>query len=102
MLFASSNGYCQQVMNDQNLMVISGTVTKLDIESGIVNVQTDDGDMMFYFMPESELKMSTHLMSIIEFKEGDPVKISYLHHSSKNEIISIVDNRPEIGTLIKN
>ncbi len=87
-VFMSGRAYCQEAR------AASGLVTDIDVEAGVINVQTENGNMMFYLLTESNLYRSNHHISSIEIEKNDPVKIRYVSTYGKNDIVSLVDNKP--------
>ncbi|MDE2230626.1 MAG: hypothetical protein KGJ95_00980 [Candidatus Omnitrophica bacterium] len=82
------------------VLTVSGTVTALDIESGVLNVKTSDGIMVFYISMESKLYHFTHLMSSLEINMQDPVTIQYIDTNGRNDVVSLVDTHaqpPKMG-----
>ncbi len=93
-VFISARAYCQQITKDQVTSTVTGKVTYVDPETGVLNVQTELGNVVFYIAVESELFRVTKPMSSIEIAKDDPVIIKYISSSGKNKIISLVDNKP--------
>jgi hypothetical protein len=91
-----AKAFCQEVIKDQQVRVIAGNVTYADPAGGIINVQTDKGNMVFYISVESYLYQHDRHMASIEIEQGDSVIIQYVRSSwGKNNILSLVDNNPE-------
>ena len=104
-VLASGEAYCQEAVVDKVIQgetkdlqtsTITGTVTDVDKGSGLINVQTDMGQKVFYVSLESNLFRHTHRISSVEISKGDPVTIQYTVSSSgKNIIIGLADNKPD-------
>ena len=84
----SMQAYAEQVRT------IFGKVTRVDVEGGVINVNTDHGEIVFYLLAESNLYKFTHHMSSVEITKGDPVKVKYISISGQNKVVSLVDNQP--------
>jgi hypothetical protein len=103
-ILASGEGYCQEGILDKEIQgetkdlqinTIAGTVTYVDAESGVINVQTNMRQKVFHISVESNLYRNTLHIASIEIYQGDPVTIQYATSSSgKNIIIRLVDNKP--------
>ena len=91
-VFVSGAAYSSPQQNKQ-VKTITGTIAKMDVEGGVVDVDTDHGTMSFYISIESDLFRSSHHMSSIEIEQGDPVVIQYITALGQNNIITLVDNK---------
>ena len=91
-ILMSPQAYGQQAAAVSQLRTASGTVTSVDAEGWVVNVNTDNGKMIFFIEAESGLYRFTHHMASVEIAKGDQVTIQYIYSSGKNSIIKLVDN----------
>lgn len=95
-VFISAKAYCDEGINNKQIITVNGTVTKIDSEGSAISVQTDKWVMDFHIPVDAELLRGTHHMASIEIEQGDPVTIRYFISSSgKNDIISLVDHKSE-------
>jgi len=104
LILASGNVYCQGGILDKQVQgeirdlqtrTIAGEVTYLDTEGGVIHLQTDRGEKIFYLSVESNLYRAAHHIASIEISKGDPLIIQYATSSSgKNIILKLVDNKP--------
>ena len=105
LILASGNAYCQGGVLDKQIQgeikdlqtrTIAGAVTYLDTEGGVIHLQTDRGEKVFYISVESNLYRAAHHIASIEISKGDPLIIQYATSSAgKNIILKLVDNKPE-------
>jgi len=94
-VFVSGQAYCQLETQDQQVLTIAGTVTHVDAEGWVVNLQTDKGEMSFFLETESDLRRFDHHMASIEIEKGDPVTVQYVvSPTGQNNIIRLVDTKP--------
>lgn len=95
-IFMSGKIYAQDTVNSRQIITVNGTVTKIEPEGNIVNVQTDKWNMVFYIPVDSGLFRENHHIASIEIKQGDPVTIQYFTASfGKNNIVTLVDHKSE-------
>jgi hypothetical protein len=106
-ILASSEAYCQEGILDKviqgetkdlQISTITGSITHVSTQSGVISVQTDMGQKVFYISVESNLYRHTHHIASIEIHKGDPVTIQYtISSSGKNIIIKLEDNKSDSG-----
>jgi len=95
-VFISGEAYCQEVSKDRQISTVTGTVTYVDVDSGVINLQTGSGKILFYISVESELYRFTHHIVSIEIFRGDPVVIQYITSpSGRNTVLRLVDKKPD-------
>ena len=85
-----SQGHCKAVE------FITGKIVEVDVEGGLVNVETVNGIQVFYFGPVSALYMAAHHMSAIEIEKDDPVSIEFTRTTGKKIVLKLTDNRKPI------
>jgi hypothetical protein len=91
----STEAYCQKANPNFQVTSVSGKVVRVDVESGIITLNIDDREVVFYLMDQSKMYKTTQHMATIEIQKGDPVIIQYFTALGKNDIISLVDKKDE-------
>jgi hypothetical protein len=89
--FLTGGALAQVLTPNQRALTAFGKVVSIDVESGVLDVQTDHGLMEFYISAESILLKSTHAMSSLDMEKNDLVQIQYVITDGRNDVVKLDD-----------
>ena len=88
--------YSQQSPQDPGMQKVSGIVNSVDVQGGILNLNSDRGQMAFSVPDNAVITRETRPVKLGDVKQGDPVAIQYNTSSDAVYVVtSIIDSRPD-------
>ena len=87
-------GYCQEKPENHLIKNITGTVMSTDSVGNSISIRTDDQQEMAFSVPDKPvISQDTRNIGLMDIGKSDSVTIKYyVSSSSKNIIVSIIDN----------
>lgn len=96
-LLTATPALCQYKTEEHRTETVAGTVSTVDSVGNIIGVRTAQGQMAFSVPDHVTMTRNTHVIGLMDIREGDPVTVQYYKSARATYVVeTIIDNK--VGT----